>query len=61
VDETFKKWSIPYSSLGHLPNLKIKSLGQDVTEQVIQKPKISHPIRRKNAATGRRLLESKQE
>ena len=25
VDETFKKWSIPYSSLGHLPNLKIKS------------------------------------
>ena len=25
TDEIFKKWSIPYSSLGHLPNLKIKS------------------------------------
>jgi hypothetical protein len=25
IDEIFKKWSIPYSSLGHLPNFKIKS------------------------------------
>ena len=25
VDEVFKKWSIPYSSIGHLPGISIKS------------------------------------
>src|ERR1700735_5182437 len=25
TDRIFKKWSIPYSALGHLPNLSIKS------------------------------------
>ena len=25
IDEVFKKWSIPYSSIGHLPSSKIKS------------------------------------
>ena len=50
IDETLKKWSVPYTALGHLRTQK--SLDQDAPEETVQKSKILNTLKRKNATAG---------
>ena len=37
IDEVFKKWSIPYSALGHLPDHKIKNQWMNILHKKLSK------------------------
>src|SRR6202161_1109340 len=37
TDRIFKKWSIPYSALGHLPNFSIKSHWINILQKKLSK------------------------
>jgi hypothetical protein len=62
VDEVFKKWSIPYSSIGHLPGISIKSHWTKMLQNKLSKESETfHTFRRKDETARRGLLDSQQE